>query len=240
MKSLRDDCILIENHLALWVGGDLDVELRAHVDQHLEHCERCAEKALALEASRQALIAGLRHGETSAPALWPGIEHALRAEGRFTAPLSRAAPTAIVAIADASALSAAPSNARPAWRRAGLWARVGVSAAAAVMLGFMLGRSASDAPQASRIQQPTRASGIDTATHEVGREVAMVPSAPATGIVPVSSVSTNGCLRRLAPGEARLSDDAESFSILDDRFFTRPTGNASVGSPASLQSVMRR
>jgi len=237
MKSLRDDCILIENHLALWVGGDLDVEARARVDQHLDHCERCAEKALALEAARQALIAGLRHGETSAPALWPGIEHALRAEGRFAAPLSLAAPAAIVAIADARALPAAPSSARPAWRRAGLWARIGVSAAAAVMLGFMLGRSASDAP---RSQQPTRASGVDAAAHDVARDVAMVPSAPVSGIVPVSSVSTNGCLRRLAPGEARLSDDAESFSILDDRFFTRPTGNASVGSPASLQSVIRR
>ena len=239
MKAFRDECVLIENQLALWVGGDLDVELRARVDQHLAQCERCADNARALDGARQALIVGLRSRETRAPALWPSLEPVLREEGRFAAS-SRAAASvpihaaALVPIADASALAGASTSVRPAWRKARLWTRIGISAAAAVMLGFMLGRSASDAPQSPPLinLQPTRAAVAESAGHEI----AVVPKAPASGVVPVAN---NGCLRRLAPGEARLSDDAESFSILEERFFPRPGGNGNVGAPASLQSVTR-
>ena len=224
MKSFRDDCILIENSLALWVGGDLEAELRDRVDQHLSQCERCDVKARALEESRLALISGLQADEARGPNLWPGIQSALRSEGYFARDRELIAASAV-------STPATVTNART-WSRRNtrLLARFGVAAAAAVLVGFWLGRLGSDV---AHVTEPHV--GVSTGK-PVPSDLVVIPSSPRTGAIPVSD---NTCLRRLAPGESRLSDTAENFgaewSITPGQF-----GNSSVGSPASLQSVQTR
>jgi anti-sigma factor RsiW len=250
MKAFRDDCILIENNLALWVGGDLDAEARDRVDQHLAVCEHCAGTARALEESRRTLIGRLRSEETPAPDLWPGIAEALRREGRLTprpqedaAAVTVRRPAAIVeprAIPEAvpGAITGAIPGAIPGSstgaitelrpRKASAWARFGLAAAAAVMAGFMLGRLASDAPP--RGDSPPGISIVRPPS--VAR-----PSSPSTGVVPVSDGVS---LHRLAPGEPRLSDGALNLPEEEDLLVRRPFFNPNDGSPASLQSVTRR
>jgi hypothetical protein len=232
MKSFRDDCILIENSLALWVGGDLEAELRDRIDLHLSQCERCDAQARSLDASREALISGLCVDADRAPDLWPGLQSVLRSEGRF-------APGREIAVAPqvTHSLRALPAAHAPVPFAKGRGLRVagrfGIAAAAAVMVGFMLGRLGSerpietnDAPPIVRVTPPESSSPGPSTTPVVQPKLA----------VPVSDGAR---LHRLAPGEAPLAETAQNFAT-EWYFPSSQSGNANVGSPASLHSVQPR
>lgn len=225
MKSIRDDCILIENSLALWVGGDLEAELRARVDQHLAQCERCELKARSLTRARQALISGLRARDPrdrGAPDLWPNLQEVLRREGHFASARPVIPMTRAVRAVSPGALASNPRNARRLLR-------FGLAAAAAVLVGFLLGRLGADGAPVDEARSSVAGGSPDS------QVIAQTPS-PVTPVVPVSDGFQ---LRRLAPGEPRLSDTAESFG---GELYINPSqfGNPNVGSPASLQSVLPR
>jgi len=84
MKDLPDTCLEIENHLPLWVGGDLDPETLRAVDEHLVRCTRCAERGAKARGARAVLREGLtleveRIGTGLDP--WPRVRDGLRREG---------------------------------------------------------------------------------------------------------------------------------------------------------------
>jgi hypothetical protein len=226
MKEIRDDCLLIEHQLALWVGNDLDAELAARVARHVAQCERCADEVRALDAARGVLIGRLHAEEHRAPDLWPDVASALRREGRFSGAPS---PVTAAVIERTTALDPVPRAAVPSHprrRNARSWTKFGVSAAAAVLMGFMLGRFAAHSPESPR---------QDLASHSISGEgvrggVAAVSSA---AVVPVAEGKS---LRRLVPGETSLSDGAHDF-VIEERFSPRSTANGNVGSPASLHTV---
>jgi anti-sigma factor RsiW len=233
MKSFHDDCILIENSLALWVGGDLEPELCQRVDQHISQCARCAVQARSLEGARQALISGLRAvgpqdlRHAGGPDLWPSLSETLRREGRFT---SGPGEISVASAGPDSGPGARPLSLAAQRRGPRRMARLGLAAAAAVMLGFLLGRLGSDvAPVGDPEVHPPVGSGVPD-------DVAALPK-PAASVVPVAD---NCQLRRLAPGEPRLSDSAQNFGV--DWYINNPGqfGNSNVGSPASLQNVQPR
>ena len=39
---MRIDCHHVWEHISLYIDGDVDAELRAEIDRHLEHCEICS------------------------------------------------------------------------------------------------------------------------------------------------------------------------------------------------------
>jgi anti-sigma factor RsiW len=39
---MRIDCHHVWDHLSLYIDGDVEAELRAEIDRHLEHCEICS------------------------------------------------------------------------------------------------------------------------------------------------------------------------------------------------------
>jgi anti-sigma factor RsiW len=222
MKSFRDDCILIENSLALWVGGDLEAELRARVDQHLSECERCALEARSLKGARRALISDLRAYDTPAPDLWPSLAESLRREGlvasgRPAMPVAHSPRGTTI-----RSLESRPRDTRRV-------VRFGLAAAAAVLFGFLLGRLGGEVVP---MDNP-HAQVPPSSNSSVGIVQAPIPSHPAL------PVSDNSQLRHLSPGEPRLSDTAENFG---GEWYINPStfGNSNVGSPASLQSVQPR
>jgi anti-sigma factor RsiW len=235
-KATSDDCILIEHSLALWVGGDLEHEVQARVDRHLAQCERCSDSARSLESARRGLIGGLSNGQgrrTAGPDLWPGVRDALRREG-ILASAPAATTLALLPVATEVAHRAVPSvppraRNRPRTLR---FASVGMAAAAAVLVGFLLGRLGGHVaePQTSPIASnaPTRASELVVAPSELAHT--------AHAVVPVSDGVR---LRPLAPGEARLSDSVENVGA---DWWINPSafGNPNAGSPASLQSAYPR
>ena len=42
MAGMRIDCHHVWEHISLYIDGDVDAELRAEIDRHLEHCEICS------------------------------------------------------------------------------------------------------------------------------------------------------------------------------------------------------
>lgn len=39
---MRIDCQHVWEHISRYIDGDVDAELRAEIDRHLEHCEICS------------------------------------------------------------------------------------------------------------------------------------------------------------------------------------------------------
>jgi anti-sigma factor RsiW len=39
---MKIDCRHVWDHISAYIDGDVDAELRAEIDRHLEHCEICS------------------------------------------------------------------------------------------------------------------------------------------------------------------------------------------------------
>ena len=50
---MKIDCKHVWQHISSYIDGDVDAELRAEIDRHLEHCEICS---AILDSTRNILI----------------------------------------------------------------------------------------------------------------------------------------------------------------------------------------
>jgi anti-sigma factor RsiW len=50
---MRIDCKHVWQHISAYIDGDVDAELRAEIDRHLEHCEICS---AVLDSTRNVVI----------------------------------------------------------------------------------------------------------------------------------------------------------------------------------------
>lgn len=192
MKFLPESCLEIENSLPLWVGGDLDPRVRSEIERHLAACEPCSSLARRARASRQALRSHLTASVGRGPDLWPSIQTALRAEGRF----GPAEPTL------------------PRMRAGrGIGRFWPVAAAAAALLGFWLGGRFLPLAPPDPLANGTSPVGPAPAGSD---DLAGGPSDPG-GALPAPPVFKRGIrpagLRRLARGEAHLADMAEIYGL---------------------------
>lgn len=176
-------CAEIENHLPLFVGGDLEDAAATSVALHLATCPACTEREHEARVARELLVSALQLSERQGPELWPGVRAGLVREG---------------------VLSAEPRSLhRPAWRKPYL---VYAAAAAAVLVGFWLGRDAFDTGGPY---------GPDThTTPPIVAENLPAPELHAP-IVPVANTSPNvEGLRLVGSNEARLRDTAVIYGAL--------------------------
>ncbi|MBL8857289.1 MAG: zf-HC2 domain-containing protein [Planctomycetes bacterium] len=122
-------CAEIENHLALYVGGDLEDAAATEVALHLSQCTPCTERERAARRSRELLVSALELSQRKGPELWPGVRASLVREGVLASePQS---------LSRSSRLLRTPFLAYAA-------------AAAALLLTFWLGREAFDKPAPDR------------------------------------------------------------------------------------------
>lgn len=112
MTDFPDTCDRALELLHLHVGGDLDAEPGAALEQHLARCAACSEAARHVEQARRIFfeVAGTDGAEPIA--LWADVRHAMTAEGLLPAPTgSRGArrPEAVDTRTRAAARSAVSS-----------------------------------------------------------------------------------------------------------------------------------
>ncbi|HEY9126219.1 MAG TPA: zf-HC2 domain-containing protein [Acidobacteriaceae bacterium] len=50
---MRIDCKHVWRHISAYIDGDVDAELRAEIDRHLEHCEICS---AVLDSTRNVVV----------------------------------------------------------------------------------------------------------------------------------------------------------------------------------------
>ncbi len=50
---MRIDCKHVWQHISAYIDGDVDAELRAHIDRHLETCEICS---AVLDSTRNVVV----------------------------------------------------------------------------------------------------------------------------------------------------------------------------------------
>ena len=50
---MKIDCKHVWHHISAYIDGDVDAELRAEIDLHLEHCEICS---AVLDSTRNVII----------------------------------------------------------------------------------------------------------------------------------------------------------------------------------------
>jgi anti-sigma factor RsiW len=159
-------CSAIENELALFVGGELEPDSRAEIEEHLGRCPACAAAAERLSASRAALRAGLEQGPADFRDLWPGVRARLLESGAI-----RAAP-----IPQATAPVAAPRRSMPRW--------FPISAAAALLVAFGLWLAQSDQPA----PPPRPVDAIPVATSAPLRRLAPGESALSIGATSIEQL----------------------------------------------------
>ena len=185
MNHNESICIEVENQLPLFVGGDLEDAAATEVALHLTACERCTEREREARTARELLVSALQLSERKGPDLWPGVRAGLVREGVLTGE-----PRSLT---------------RSARRKPYL---VYAAAAAAVLVGFWLGRDAFDtgAPYG-----PDSNSG---ATAPIVAENLPVPEA-AVPVVPVAITAPNSeGLRLVDRGEPRLRETAVIYGDL--------------------------
>lgn len=78
------DCIEVEAHLPLFVGGDLEHPLTTEVEGHLAACEGCRTRLEAARRARSALLGLVELDPTAELDLWPGVRARLVDEGLLT------------------------------------------------------------------------------------------------------------------------------------------------------------
>jgi len=84
MERVPESCADVLSNLPLYVGADLDPEVQAAVDRHLQACSACRVAADRVQASRQVLWS--EFAETEVPAdlnLWSSLRPQLADEGLF-------------------------------------------------------------------------------------------------------------------------------------------------------------
>jgi hypothetical protein len=189
MKQHDDNCVEIENSLALYVGGDLEDQAANEVRRHLERCSACAEREGAARASRDLMVSALVMSERKGPELWPGVRAGLVREGILVPPPAVAAPF---------------GGAR-APRRLRLLPYA--AAAAALVAGVWLARDAFRAPQ------PFGAGPDCPAGETLVENIEIAPVTPR--VLPTLPVSANAdALHRVGRTERRLREGAEIYSDL--------------------------
>ena len=222
MNDHGSDCSEVESSLALFVGGttggDLEPSAHAAIERHLAGCARCRDLAHGARAARGVLVHALGADARPAPDLWPGVRAALVAEGRIADDLTGAARRAQESRRPVSAES------RP--RR---WITLGSAAAAALLLGFWLGRAREDLAPVRPVEAPP------TVVEAPAAPEARDPRGRAQ-LVPVLEAHPAG-LRRVGAGEAALADSAEPF-VSELPWSAGPNlRDGRGGTPASLQST---
>jgi anti-sigma factor RsiW len=50
---MKIDCKHVWEHISAYIDGDVDAELRAEIDRHLEHCEVCS---AVLDSTRNVVV----------------------------------------------------------------------------------------------------------------------------------------------------------------------------------------
>ena len=50
---MKIDCKHVWQHISAYIDGDVDAELRAEIDRHLEHCEICS---AVLDSTRNVVV----------------------------------------------------------------------------------------------------------------------------------------------------------------------------------------
>jgi hypothetical protein len=78
------DCIEVEAHLPLFVGGDLEHPLTTDVEGHLAACEGCRTRLEAARRARSALLGLVDLDPSTELDLWPGVRARLVDEGLLT------------------------------------------------------------------------------------------------------------------------------------------------------------
>jgi hypothetical protein len=228
--SLQDrTCAEVVNNLPWYVGGDLEGDLQVSIDEHLAQCAPCAAHAMRARDARQAFVTDLRARETRGPNLWPGVRATLAQEGLLQRPV-QVLPGALSSVATTAAQNtSAASGARGSPRR--FWV-LGSAAAAAVLVGFWLGRDLLD----TRVDPVVGPIAGNVARPNADRVATNVPGNQPS--IPVTPVAEATGLRRIGSSEVPLRQSADIF--LDSPFgqgpqFTPPNA----GAPASLRQVRR-
>ena len=233
------DCIEVEAHLPLFVGGDLEHPLTTEVEGHLAACEGCRTRLEAARRARSALLGLVELDPTGELDLWPGVRARLVDEGLLT-PLVHPGSGRIAApVRSTGGLVGSPPSApsrrlRPVARLAPL-----VMGAAALVLAMLAWQPWADevpttpaegplpahvAPLASVVPepedsssalpenwQPVDGSELAQASESIdpARLTASVPLIPVT-LQPAAPVGRGG-LQRVGPGGALLRDRARMY-----------------------------
>jgi len=242
MTTPTFNCIETEAHLPLFVGEDLDVAAMQSVREHLAGCAPCQANLSALRAALSAFEVE-RERRDSVVDLWPGVEAELArlgVIGAATPALVRATDSPSPRESAQAAPSVAPSR-RAWWRHAASFA----AAAAIVVVAFRNwssttqnpGEHSTGAPSPARIDTPAtafatptgEAASVGLATDQgssstdvasLGVETPAGAAFSASADSPSDALNTGG-LRRLAPGEALLSEElrvrqANAYSLAGD------------------------
>lgn len=208
MKHTNEACSEFEQHLSLYVGGDLDADVIEGIERHLEGCAACREQEHQARTARDLLLSTLRVTERRGPDLWSGVRQGLITEGLLRPAAPAPAPVATPRVS---------RRPRPLVFVA--------SAAAAVLVGFWLGNTLLHEPK----------TGVDVDRGAPSPEILVDHRTPVEPKL-VTPVSDTGGLRRLAPGETPMSDEASMYTgFWDDRSALQ--GGGSVVAPASLRNV---
>jgi len=210
----EDKCAEVQNGLALFVGGDIEAAPSADIARHLEQCPVCREQARAARSARDLLVSALALSERRGPDLWPNVRAVLSEDGllrgRQTADVTSVGATALPLpiqeissensasfVTASSAAATAARGAKP--RRAGRVFSYAAAAAAAMVLGLWLGRSAFHGPAVETPDSRSTPSNLLNVPPNEG---------PGIPIVPV--VETGG-LHPLRHGEVPLHNEARSY-----------------------------
>jgi len=225
MKHQDKLCAEVVNNLPWYVGGDLEGDAQASIDEHLAQCAPCAAQAMRARDARQVFVTDLHARETRGPNLWPGVRAALVQEGLLQRPVLSVPGTPSAAPVATANAATRPLSTRRFWV-------VGSAAAAAVLVGFWLGRDLLDTrvdpvvgPIAGPIDRPI-ADRVATSVPGNQPSIPVTPVAEATG------------LRRIGSSEVPLRASADIF--LDSPFGQGPQlMPPNAGAPASLRQVRR-
>lgn len=202
MKTNPEDCLQFETNLHLYVGGDLEPEAVGAMDAHRAACAPCRDREGRARASRDMLVSTLRVTERRGPDLWAGVRAGLATEGIVRPATAPSAP-----IGSASAASASAGSA-PRPRR--FVVPFALATAAAVTVGFFLGRLWLDRPAV----EPVDPNGAHLVVNEPPRanDVVVPVLEPVNEAVGGSTLAETNGLRRLRPGESPLGAGAAIYT----------------------------
>ncbi len=206
----EDICAEVLSGLPLYVGGDLEPAQSKELALHLEQCATCNEQARAAHEARALLVSALELSERRGPDLWPNVRAVLSENGLIRPQLQREIASSGAPVGErpfgASSLSQAP-NAR-SWSTPRLLSYA-AAAAAALIVGLWLGRSALQSPSGGVPVGGSETENMVTVPPNEGPAVLM--GGGSTAGAPVVPVLDLGGLRPLRQGEVPLSRSAHSY-----------------------------